>query len=364
MLKKGILLELVLVCIWSLVCVAFAAGPDYKITVQGRLTDNSGNPIKQKIINPSPTSFQLDDGSSPINISPVQGQVKTDDFGVFNATFSLPQSAPFRTLSSQCNLKINTTDNDNNPVTFTQALTSAPYAVRAKQATDADNARTAGTAQTANTAISLKGVTVSSYEATGQQSTALGTYTTASGKGSIALGYYSIASGQYSTALGSFTKAQGIGSIALGNNITVNGTYSIGIGLDNTERTSSKNNVVTIMGGNVGIGTTEPSVLLEVKGTIAADAIAAGNNSPFKVYYAEQGDLYASQTLIVFALPSTITKDNIISINSSKMSPNSSEDPQVVIIPANNWKYYANANKVHIPKSSSDTKIMIQVVYK
>ena len=46
----------------------------------------------------------------------------------------------------------------------------------------------------------------------------------------------------------------------------VDGDYSIGFGLDNTPYTINPNNVMSIMGGNVGIGTTNPQQKLHVSG--------------------------------------------------------------------------------------------------
>ncbi len=100
--------------------------------------------------------------------------------------------------------------------------------------------------------------------ASGYNSTAMGYETTASRRHSTAMGYKTTASGNMSTAMGYKTTASGDGSTAMGNCIKASGYNSFGIGLDDTERTLSKDSTMAIMGGNVGIGTTSPSKKLHV----------------------------------------------------------------------------------------------------
>lgn len=97
-------------------------------------------------------------------------------------------------------------------------------------------------------------------------STTMGKYTIASGSTSTAMGWGTTASGSCSTAMGEDTTASGSFSTAMGRRITVNGDYSVGIGLSTTSYTVASDHVMSIMGGNVGIGTTNPSRLLEVSG--------------------------------------------------------------------------------------------------
>ena len=101
-------------------------------------------------------------------------------------------------------------------------------------------------------------------EASGHYSTAMGWNTTASGHSSTSMGMNTTASGHYSTAMGTSTTASGIFSTAMGSFIETTGDRSFGIGLDTTARTITMDNVMAIMGGNVGIGTTEPSQKLTV----------------------------------------------------------------------------------------------------
>jgi hypothetical protein len=82
------------------------------------------------------------------------------------------------------------------------------------------------------------------------------------------MGLDTVASGFVSTAMGYQTNASGWGSTALGSNVTIGGSHSIGIGLSNTSYTVSNNNVMSIMGGNVGIGTTSPGTALDVSGGV------------------------------------------------------------------------------------------------
>jgi hypothetical protein len=67
--------------------------------------------------------------------------------------------------------------------------------------------------------------------------------------------------------MGLATIASGHASTAMGHTITVDGDYSMGIGLNDTLYDVSDDNVLSIMGGNVGIGTTSPSEKLDVAGT-------------------------------------------------------------------------------------------------
>ena len=80
------------------------------------------------------------------------------------------------------------------------------------------------------------------------------------------MGWGTTASGSCSTAMGEDTTASGSFSTAMGRRITVNGDYSVGFGLSTNTYTVTSDHVMSIMGGNVGIGTTNPSKLLEVSG--------------------------------------------------------------------------------------------------
>ena len=102
--------------------------------------------------------------------------------------------------------------------------------------------------------------------------TSFGVNTIASGAASTAFGSATNASGDYSTSFGYATIADGNYSTVFGNGIIVNGDNSFGIALDNTGYTVTDNNVMSIMGGNVGIGTTAPSRPLHVVGNSEAAA--------------------------------------------------------------------------------------------
>ena len=111
-----------------------------------------------------------------------------------------------------------------------------------------------------------------STNASGNSATAFGSGTAASGNFSSAYGYYTIASGNYSTAFGTNTTADGDYSTAFGRTIVVNGENSVGIGLNSSTYTISGDNIMSIMGGNVGIGTTAPGRRLHVVGYNEASA--------------------------------------------------------------------------------------------
>ena len=121
--------------------------------------------------------------------------------------------------------------------------------------------------------------------ALGSTSTAMGAYTTASGTSSVAMGSntdaigsYSTAmgrttnaSGDYSTAMGAYTIASGDYSTAMGREIQAGADYVVAIGLDDMNGVNcNQANSMCIMGGDVGIGVTDPHSKLEVNGAISS----------------------------------------------------------------------------------------------
>ncbi|MFC1767690.1 hypothetical protein ACFLZ2_03965, partial [Candidatus Margulisiibacteriota bacterium] len=122
--------------------------------------------------------------------------------------------------------------------------------------------------------------------ASGQNATAIGYYATAGGEDSVAMGLgakvlggagglaaiamgnNAQASGHAAVAMGYYTNADADYSTAIGTSIEVDGNYSVGVGLDTAPRTVTQANTMAIMGGFVGIATTEPSVTLEVNGDV------------------------------------------------------------------------------------------------
>lgn len=135
-----------------------------------------------------------------------------------------------------------------------------------------------------------------STTASGSGSTSFGLNTLASGINSTAFGTANTASGDYSTAFGINTTASGLGAIAFGNtavaagagaaaigsNVTVGvaATQSVAINLDSTAQVLSQANTLSIMGGDVGIGTVAPGARLNVVDDVTgANAVAVIYNS-------------------------------------------------------------------------------------
>jgi hypothetical protein len=135
-------------------------------------------------------------------------------------------------------------------------------------------------------------------EASGGWSTAIGLYSDATGYTSTSLGYQSNATGQAAVAIGNVTAsghtskafgssviATGLRSMALGTAITVSGTNSVGVGLGcGLQPTVSQSGVMSVMCGNVGIGTVSPTALLDVNNQLRVESggrvdLSGGYNS-------------------------------------------------------------------------------------
>lgn len=130
---------------------------------------------------------------------------------------------------------------------------------------------------------------------TGDYSVAFGENTRADGESAFAAGFGSTAGGTHSVAIGSNavvsdddsfafgedtsingpgaersfafgfnTRVDGQDSFAFGHSIQVDGNSSIGIGLDTTLDTVTTNNVMVVMGANVGVGASVPAADLHV----------------------------------------------------------------------------------------------------
>ncbi len=102
--------------------------------------------------------------------------------------------------------------------------------------------------------------------------------TTATGIHALAFGANADATNNYAIAMGTGTTASGQYATAIGTDITVSGSRSVGIGLGSFA-TVSASNVMAVMGGNVGIGTTSPGQNLHVKGPGYLQSIFESTNS-------------------------------------------------------------------------------------
>ncbi len=96
----------------------------------------------------------------------------------------------------------------------------------------------------------------------------------------IAIGASNIVNGNNSMAIGISNSSSGNSSLAMGAKMTVGGNNSVGIGLDNNPHTVSAANVMSIMGGNVGIGTVTPNAALDVVGNISIETLGNGIRFP------------------------------------------------------------------------------------
>lgn len=102
----------------------------------------------------------------------------------------------------------------------------------------------------------------------GLASFAAGNNDSANGEGSVAIGEESTAVGAGATAIGTENNANRQFSGAFGENLTVNATSSFGINVSSTTKTITQQNVIDLLGGNVGINTTSPSAQLAIVGNI------------------------------------------------------------------------------------------------
>lgn len=132
-------------------------------------------------------------------------------------------------------------------------------------------------------------------EATGQSSFAAGNSPIASGSGSIVLGSDSYSTGTNTTALGLRVRADGNYSMAFSagahsSHARVTGANSVGFFLGDQGGTNiTSSNVMSILGGNVGIGTISPTATLHVSGNLRLTAGAGAD-----LYLKSDADGYAS----------------------------------------------------------------------
>ncbi|MBC8377862.1 MAG: hypothetical protein H8E62_01675, partial [Planctomycetes bacterium] len=121
---------------------------------------------------------------------------------------------------------------------------------------------------------------VTSPTGTGGAATIGSSSTTAAGAHAVAIGANADATNHYTIAMGTGATASGSYSTAIGTDIIVSGSRSVGIGVGMSSADVTASNVMAIMGGNVGIGTTIPDAKLDV----IADA------GTYYTVYAEHSD--------------------------------------------------------------------------
>ncbi|MCX6781610.1 MAG: hypothetical protein NTW66_00585, partial [Candidatus Magasanikbacteria bacterium] len=131
-----------------------------------------------------------------------------------------------------------------------------------------------------NTSSANYASTLGSYNtAAGNSSLALGlgNYVNTSGLyGAVAMGSSSYVNAQTAMAFGRNVTTTGNNSIAMGQYLTVSGVGSFGLSVSSTlNPTISNNNVIALMGGNVGIANTGPTVALNV-GALTGSAADGG----------------------------------------------------------------------------------------
>lgn len=106
--------------------------------------------------------------------------------------------------------------------------------------------------------------------AAGVTAVSLGMGTQALNNYSLATNYQTVANGSSSVAMGKGSQANGITSFAFGDGVIAQGNNSIVFGLNNdiSGTTVTDPRTMAIIGGEVGIGLTSPSVELDVSGSI------------------------------------------------------------------------------------------------
>lgn len=107
-------------------------------------------------------------------------------------------------------------------------------------------------------------------QAIGSYSVAIGEAVKSEGRASSSFGYQSIASGNYSTAIGNFMNVSGISSIGIGLRTLVEPLEG---GVDDVYYNLEQDSTLSIMEGDVGIGTTTPQTKLDVNGTISITSV-------------------------------------------------------------------------------------------
>ncbi|OUS02491.1 hypothetical protein A9Q86_03020 [Flavobacteriales bacterium 33_180_T64] len=176
-------------------------------------------------------------------------------------------------------------------------------------------------------------------KASGYSSTAMGNYTTASGAGSTAMGSYTTASGTRSTAMGFNTTASGVASTAMGSDTTASGDFSTAMGYNTTapsyaETVIGRNNTnytpdnaidwdvddrLFVIGNGLSNSNRNNALTVLKNGTITAPSLTnnlintAGDKALITKEYADSNYLTESSNLIPLAYGTIEFTGNVLS---------------------------------------------------
>ncbi len=139
-------------------------------------------------------------------------------------------------------------------------------------------------------ASGARSLALGSYTQAATQSVAIGSGsvlnpTWASGLQSVSIGSPSQASGYQAIAIGYGAGGHATGSIALGNvGVREGANYSIGFNASSTVTNMYTPNVIALMGGNVGVGTTSPDYKLNIFGTTGQNLLNISTSTNSRIF--------------------------------------------------------------------------------
>jgi hypothetical protein len=249
--------------------------------------------------NPSGTSYNYGLHATVSGATHNYGVYSIAEKNYFSGKVGIGTAEPTATLKVVGNAEIGAAD--------CSATGANSFAVGQGSKASQTNSVAMGNASTASGSSSLAVGTRS--VASGESSVAMGLESTASGSYSMAFGYQAVASNTDSIALGLGNTASGNYSTALGYGMRVSGNTSFGINLDGTSpSTLTQANTMAIMGGKVGIGTTNPQGTLNVN---------SATNDNCRIVISETGDSSDSDMAGITFLKGTNFKGGIYKLGSS-----------------------------------------------